>query len=76
MTVCSMPECQTTAGCLCAAYSKPFRFGSAPAWVCPKCERVYGPHISGCASCNEAAERVEERRKGAKFWDFMGGIGR
>jgi hypothetical protein len=22
-------------------------------WVCPKCERVYGPTMLSCVSCNE-----------------------
>jgi len=26
--------------------------GKTTGWICPKCGRVYGPHIAECAVCN------------------------
>lgn len=26
----------------------------SPGWVCPKCDRVYGPTVAECHTCNAA----------------------
>lgn len=25
-------------------------------WICPKCKRVYGPHVDECRKCNTNAQ--------------------
>ena len=65
ITICTNPGCQTT-GCQCR---QPFKYGTLPAWVCPKCGRVYGPQVMGCGPCNERAEvnRIREGFAGLPY---------
>ena len=38
-----------------------FKMKSSNGWVCPKCERVFGPDVEECEYCNEDLDNVEER---------------
>ena len=29
-------------------------------WVCPKCSKVYGPHVMECHTCNEMAVKQQQ----------------
>jgi hypothetical protein len=36
---------------------------SAP-WICPKCDRVWGPSVTNCAPCNERGPFGSKRSSG------------
>lgn len=38
-----------------------------PGWVCPRCQRVYGPNVPECHYCNQAVEapRPDDGPRGA-----------
>ena len=53
------PDCPTQ-------YTWPPAITVPEGWVCPKCGRVYGPHVDGCWWCNHppagaANERIRIR---------------
>jgi hypothetical protein len=49
MVICSMPGCQTTAGCVCSRVSRP-----------PPCPRCSFPYATGAAAQNDALVKALE----------------